>query len=543
MRGIIVPRTSTRDRTGPGALLLILVVGTLVRGAPVLLHDFPLNDGGLFVQAVRDIQRAGGVPAFLDYNGAHIPFVYPPLGFIAAAIVERLTPLDLFGTFRALPLLASIATVPAFLLVARALLPSRFAASLAGLAFACVPRAFDWMVAGGGVTRAPGFLFALLAIWAGARLMDGEQAARWPLVASGVFGGLALLCHPEAAVFTALSLVLLALRARSRRAWGRLVGASLVGLVVAMPWWGLALVRFGPGPLLAGASTGPDPVAALADLAAFTFTDAPYFPLVAALGLLGLALELGQRRWLLPAWLTLIFLVDERSAPTFTMVPLALLAGVGLADGVLARLDAAFAALPAQVSWPPARQSSGVARVVFPAIGALLLVGGLAAPLAPDSPLFALTPADRTAMRWVADHTPRNARFVVVAPVAWQFDAVAEWLPVLGERVSVDTVQGAEWRGAAAFGAQVQVHQAYAACAYLTAGCLADAAHATDTAFTYVYVPTEPRAPWVGPPLAQAGIPCCTALTVTLRTDPRYVVVYDGPGAVIAARVPMADSP
>lgn len=514
-----------------------------MRVVPVLLHDFPLNDGGLFVQAVRDIQRAGGVPAFLDYNGARIPFVYPPLGFIAAAIVDRLTPLGLFGTFRALPLLASIATVPAFLLVARALLPSRFAATMAGLAFACVPRAFDWMVAGGGVTRAPGFLFALLAIWAGARLVDGGRAARWPLAATGVFGGLALLSHPEAAVFTALSLVLLALGARSRRAWLRLVGAGLVGLVVAFPWWGLALARFGPGPLLAGASTGPDPLAALADLAGFTFTDVPYFPLVAALGLLGLALELGRRRWLLPAWLVVTFLVDERSAATFAMVPLALLAGVGLTDGVLARLGAAFAAIPAHASWPPTRPSSGVARVIFPAIGALLLVSGLAAPMAPDSPLFALAPADRAAMRWVADHTPPDARFAVVAPVAWQFDAVAEWLPVLGERVSVDTVQGAEWRGAAAFAARIRVHQAYAACAYLPAGCLSAVARLTDTAFTYVYVPTGPAAPWVGPQLAQAGIHCCEALTATLRTDPRYVVVYTGPGAVIAALAPVARAP
>ena len=42
---------------------------------------------------------------------------------------------------------------------------------MATLAFALIPRSYEWLIMGGGITRAPGMLFALLALAAVIRLV------------------------------------------------------------------------------------------------------------------------------------------------------------------------------------------------------------------------------------------------------------------------------------------------------------------------------------------------------------------------------------
>ncbi len=84
--------------------------------------------------------------------------------------------IDLLDVFRFLPLIVSTLTIPVVYLVARELLPSRFQALLATWAFALLPRAFDWSIAGGGVTRSLGMLLAVLAILEGVRFYRTGRA-------------------------------------------------------------------------------------------------------------------------------------------------------------------------------------------------------------------------------------------------------------------------------------------------------------------------------------------------------------------------------
>ena len=147
------------------AVAAVLGIAFVVRAAFVLGSDFPLNDGGMFLQMTRDLQGSGyALPAYTSYNGGAVPFAYPPLGFYLAAIIDAVTPLSLAGVFRFLPLIASFAAVAAFLFMARTLLPTRTHVITALVAFATLPATFQWMLMGGGVTRAPGFVFALLAV-------------------------------------------------------------------------------------------------------------------------------------------------------------------------------------------------------------------------------------------------------------------------------------------------------------------------------------------------------------------------------------------
>ena len=60
--------------------------------------------------------------------------------------------------------------------------------------------------------------------------------------------------------------------------------------------------------------------------------------------------------------------------------------------------------------------------------------------------LHALGRDERSAMSWIAQHTPPAANFLVISPSqSWEADYVAEWFPALAQRRSVLTAQGAEW--------------------------------------------------------------------------------------------------
>ena len=83
-----------------------VALGFLVRASFTFAAGFPIGDGGLFYQMVRDLQHAGyALPSTTTYNGDGIPYAYPPLMLYAAALVDRLTPLGLLDVLRILPLL------------------------------------------------------------------------------------------------------------------------------------------------------------------------------------------------------------------------------------------------------------------------------------------------------------------------------------------------------------------------------------------------------------------------------------------------------
>ncbi|MBC7251439.1 MAG: hypothetical protein H5T62_14295 [Anaerolineae bacterium] len=131
-----------------------ILFGALVRFAPALDSPFPINDGGLFYAMMGDLIAADyNFPLYTTYNAAHIPFAYPPLPFYLTALLSQWLGIPLLSLIRWLPPLVTTLTIPAFYLLARAILKSRLQASLASVAFAMLPRAFDLFIVGGGLTR------------------------------------------------------------------------------------------------------------------------------------------------------------------------------------------------------------------------------------------------------------------------------------------------------------------------------------------------------------------------------------------------------
>jgi len=502
----------------------VTLVGLVVRAIPVALADFPLNDGGLFLTMVLAVEGADwALPVSVAWNGTQLPFTYPPLAFYIVGWTDAILGTDPIALFRFLPLVASTLVVPAVFLLGRTLLRSDVGGLTAALAYAVTTGSFVWLVQGGGISRAPGMLLAVLTLWQTVHLVRTPTPRR--AVATGALAGLTILTHPAAALFTAIGALLIWIfEGRSLPSLKFSTAALGVALLVAAPWALSVIQHHGLAGLLDVQNNGPDPRSTLLALVVGRLTGNPFVDPLALFGLGMAILCLTRRRFLLPIWL----LAAAFLAWQYAMVPLGLLIGFAavdlsaLRDSVKRRTDqAGTPAMSGPVRWGP---SLGLGL-----LGVILLVGAGAAGLAvlnPGAPLQALSPERRDAMAWIRANLEDDARFAVVTGDSWAVDPDSEWFPALAQRVSVGTVQGSEWLGGAAFREQLTAHGKLQACAEEgSADCVRE--WLADWPADYVFIPKGHRHGPNSPP------DCCADLRADLMADPGSTPVYDGPGATI----------
>jgi hypothetical protein len=509
--------TSTRDvrrrfvsaaRGGmAGDLAVLTLVGALIRLIPYLGTDFPLHDGGMFLKTIEDIRAHGmGLPDTLSYNGGLIPFDYPPLAFWVAAA----SPFDPITSLRLIPLVATILVVPAFSLLAREFLPERGHVFTATLIFALTPRSWDYLLTGGGLTRATGLLAAVLALW---QLMRLYRTGRWRhVIGAGLAGGATGLLHPEAVVFLAVTSVLVALtKIRERRLVVQTAAGFLIGLAIVTPWLGYLVLAGRGGGLLAAGPLGVSSTATILSLMTMRIDDEIAFPVTLFLGAIGTLVLLRRRDLLVPVWLGVEILIAARGAPTYAAVPMAIAAGVGLHDGIVRDL---LGRAPGSNGY---RRAVGWVTVV--ALVWLTLNVPLARALR-QSPFDVVTDGQRQAMQWAAAETPADARFVVVDGQNWAVDISAEWLPALADRVSLTTMQGYEWLGSEEWNARLDRITELQECVKADAGCVSGwLGRYVQGSDVFVYVP---------------DLDGSSALMASVRSSADFRTVFDDGDALIA---------
>jgi len=518
-------------------------LGVLVRAAQVFSADFPLNDGGLFYAMVRDLQANNYVlPAETSYNSAGIPYAYSPLAFYITGFLDDVTPFSLLTLFRFLPLLFSCLTLVAFWRLARVMLVSNVAVVAAVAAFALIPRSFIWLIMGGGLTRALGVFFAILALEQVYRLY--RQPAQRTLALAIVFSAATVLSHLQTGWFLAFSTVLFALfLGRDRQGLRSSISLAAGTAALTAPWWLTVVAYNGVDPFLAANSTGgtvfsndANRLSVMLSIARAISTSEPFFPVLASLGLLGAVLCFATNRFLLPAWWVVIILLDIRAFATYASLPIGLLAGIAVAEGLLPLLRRGFRQdrrsesgewVPETGSPPTTRDLLAHAKPLF-VLGCLLYYAAFAATvkqpgLGELTSLDALDPSQRQAMDWIATSTPTDATFLVIPSSAWETGKELEWFPVLARRPSVATVQGTEWVPDA-FAHRINDYYGAWGCAFGSTSCLEQWETSTGLAYTHVYLPTS------------NGRPCCSNLEASLRGDPGYRLVYEGPGGAVFER-------
>ncbi|HJR79433.1 MAG TPA: glycosyltransferase family 39 protein, partial [Anaerolineales bacterium] len=218
-------------------LIVAIFLGAFLRFNPTLLAGFAINDGGMFAVMVDDLKASRYLlPEFTTYNHLNIPYAYPPLGFYLGRLAADLFGLGADQVVRWVPAFFASLSIPAFYLLARRLLKNKYYAAVATFFFALMPRALSWFVMGGGLTRSPGQFFMLLTLASVIRLY--EENRRSTIFSAGLFGGLAVMSHPEAAVHTFVSAIFLwIMLSRSRAAFINAILVGMMVLLVSAPWW------------------------------------------------------------------------------------------------------------------------------------------------------------------------------------------------------------------------------------------------------------------------------------------------------------------
>lgn len=420
---------------------LAVLFGSFVRILLGLLTGFPINDGGMFAVMMRDLRTSSFIlPSFTSYNFSEIPFAYPPLGFYIGAFFE-LIGLSEIHVLIWLPMAFTVATIPAFYLLANELMENRPRAALAAVFFALAPGSYIWLLMGGGLTRSLGMLFLLLAF------KFVHKAFRKPAWRStflaAFFCSLTVLSHPQSALLLVIGCAVFWLFFGCTR-MGTLHAAFIAigALLLSSPWWGIVIARHGVEVFLSAGQSG-ELRASLSALLGNLFSRQTILPFSSIFWLLGLGWVFYKRRFDLLMWGFLPYLIDQRSASIMTSFLYPMLTAYGFLDALPAFIN--FVRLRKWVIQPDAvlfnihTFSMGLLGITFYLFIECVFHAQIIRTIS-------LTPESIDMMVWVRENTPADSSFLILTGRDdVMTDPVQEWFPALAAHHSATTLQGLEW--------------------------------------------------------------------------------------------------
>jgi asparagine N-glycosylation enzyme membrane subunit Stt3 len=480
---------------------LAIILGAYVRIFFLSHTEYPINDGGLFYRITLELIDNGlKIPKYTGYNQANIPVAYPPLGFYLAGILNLVFDIPLMSIFRWIPAVVSILTIPAFFLLAKELLSDEFVAALAVLLFALLPKAYEWYIMGGGLTRAPGFLFLILAlksIWRG----FSSKRKKSDLYFAIVFSGLTVLSHPETALYLIFSaLVSLIFHGLSKQ---NIFKSLLIGLGVVVftsPWWVTILSYHGLDPFLAAGTTGHQDWFRIRYLITLNFgIENPFFlSLYGVLALLGFFLRQDKISWYLALLIIGGYAIFPRGGINQLTFVVSLLAGLGF-NHVLQNIDKGDNAYEKSSSIDNSvlKTRRGMAFLLFVTI--YIFLASATYKFSLSESVLGLTDDTISVFAWLEQNSDKGDK-VILYPINkenryWWNDYLSEWLPALTEVNSLTTVQGYEWLPDL-FYESIKNYTDLRACQKLAPECINEWVHLNEVDIRYVIIPEAESNPY-----------------------------------------------
>jgi hypothetical protein len=467
--------------------LIALIIGGYIRLSPVLSSDFPLNDGGMFYVMIKDlIANHFHLPVFTSYNNLNIPFAYPPLGFYFAGLINNFFKIEILDVLRIAPAVFSSLSILAFYLLVRELLTEKLHQIFSLLIFAFMPASFDWLIMGGGISRAMAFFFSLLDLYFILKLF--KQDRKFNLLWVTLFSSLVILCHPESALHTAAGAFAIFLffgRSKSGVFKSIIVVAGI--LLFTSLWWGTVIARFGLTPYLSAGKTGFHNLSQLSRLFHFDFTSEYGVKISGALSLFGLFWYLQKKQYFVPSWVLINFLSEPRSATLYLTPAIAILASYALYN--------IFKWMEFEVEQHHETNGPSIRGIVLGSLFILLFGQWIYSAYTTTLMLKSntlLSNEDRNAYNWIQQNTPESARFLVISGKSPLTDQISEWFPALADRSSIATVQGHEWLSDRSFDSVLQQAQNVQNCYYLDETCLTDWLKTNDQTVEYIYLHNPP---------------------------------------------------
>ena len=414
-----------------------VILGSIVRLLPGVLAGFPLNDGGMFLSMVKDLQTSHYVlPKFTTYNYLNIPFAYPPFGFYFARAVSDILSIPELALFRWVPVLVNSFSIFVFYLLASEIAKSKLAGAISSVLYALTPGAFGWFIMGGGLTRSFGSLFLLLTVYSTLKLFREDEKKYIGL--SILFGGLTVTSHPEAGIHAAIGCVLVwVFFGRTNKSLLQAIAIGLGVFLFISPWLASVLNYHGVAPILSALHTGSSGNNFIGSIYDLLF-DEGIIPILFLFRITGLIWGVSKKHYFLLVWSFLPYLVEPRSAPSVSFYPMTILTALAFIE-----------ALPWLLGRIKKQEIQNLHQNVIFNIFLLTVISLLFI----DSCLYgfrlvgnSLKPNDLETMYWVKENLPENSVFMVLTGIpSPEIDPYVEWFPALAERQNISTLQGYEW--------------------------------------------------------------------------------------------------
>jgi len=516
-----------------GAMLLATILGLFVRGFYVFQSNFPLEDGGMFLTMVKDLQVAHfHLPSITSYNFSNIPYAYPPLPFYLTAALNSWLKIDLVSLLRFLPLIFSVATIPAFYWLARQLLKNDTQVIAATFIFALFSPVYKWQIMGGGLTRSPALFFTVLSL---AAFLVWQKSGNWrDLPALIIFSSLTTLCHLEMVVMLVLSyLTIYLIRRPSWKSFLQLAAAGIGTIVLSVPWWGNVIAQHGLSPFLNASAYGhfnlPSTIAYLLGLIPTGDLNEVLFT---AIGLVGAVILACKKDWLLAAWWLVLVLFDPRSTQRSVTLPISLLAGVAVSEAIVwlkKNLPAQKRNKTDDMAGKGYAQSNLVNGLILTCLFFAFFTD-LVVNYTDPQYLTSINQENRAAMQWTKENTPSGCQFLVVSyPDSWAEDIVSEWFPTLAERKSLLTGQGQEWLARGTQRNTVKNLAEVSGCRMVGLDCLERWLDSTHLKVDYFYFTTNSKA------TGESEYVYSSVVEAQMARDPDYKLVFSNQDVEIFA--------
>jgi len=333
-----------------------------------------------------------------------------------------------------------------------------------------------------------------------------------------LFGSLAVLSHPEAAFQTAgvcLGFLLLAPKKRDNF----IIGMQIAGAVIILtsPWWITLLTRYGIEPIRSALGIGGGGITGSFLWPLVNFAEEQFLPIITITALWGAIFKLYQKEFLLPVWICIPFILSNRSAPSYAIIPLALLCTLAISEILI---PAITSARDKTLITENIREGK-IYSITKILVGIMIIYAVSSAfwwsMLTMNN--YVLSKENQNAMQWVRTSTPRETHFMLLTSESNSgLDEVQEWFPALAERVSITTIQGKEWLPGNQFNlAEESTKQLQSECITAGVACIEDWGEKNQVEYDYVYVVDTSNSPYSLP------------IVNSLSTASDYLLVYTSP--------------
>lgn len=467
-------------------IISAILLGGWIRLNYVLSADFPLNDGGLFYTMARDlIANNFKVPLFTTYNQANIPFAYPFLPVYCIAFLNQFFGVDLLDSLRFLPLIFNISVIPFVYFLLKKLTDSEEIALLALLIYVIISPSYAWFIMGGGITRASGWLFAVIAINVYLDSISHFKKVNYILLP--ILIALTFACHLEIGYFLVFTLLLFYLFfSKSFKGAFFISITGIISIILLMPYW-ITVVRYHGISIFFNVFSASEfnIEYSILKFFFFNFTFERFMPIVAVISFLGFVFCLFSNKKYFSVWLLVILFLDPRSVDRSSSIVISALAAIGYFKIV-------FPGIQKAIKTNPRINSNKYEIFIHSVFYFFIIFGFLFSSFVTSSSDAAISEDHRDAMGKISHTIPNPSRFLVLSEIDdWGKDQVGEWFPALSERESILTVQGTEWLGGGVFSNKVRNYNDLGDCIKRNATCFEEWFKDNKKDFDYVYFSKE----------------------------------------------------